>query len=172
MGKENWAQLHLMHPGLGYNKKCKTLLRWCCLASVAGRKQQPWGEKLQVYTNSHAHTLTPPASTTSLQAVGCWVITLERLRGQCLAQGHFSSWYRGRNEYCMLGLSGSGMKHKLSYLGLFFISRRSKASHSVKLLIQLKHFWWQCQWAVFHLISNNSIIHQYMFWVLCMYSAR
>lgn len=36
----------------------------------------------------------------------------------------------------MLGLFRSGIKDKLSYMGLFFISKRPKACHYVKSLMQ------------------------------------
>lgn len=59
------------------------------------------------------------------------------LWGQCLAQGHFSSCYRGIEEHYMVGLSTSETQHKLS---CFFLSTvRSKARHYVKLLMRPKY---------------------------------
>lgn len=103
-------------------------------------------------THSHPHM---PRSTTALHCRLLSDYTVEGLWGQCLAQGRFSSCYWGREEYYMLGLSRSGTKHKLFYSGLFFISRRSKARHYVKLLIQHKRVCVStCQWAVFTLVSS------------------
>lgn len=63
----------------------------------------------------------------------CW-----GLWGQCLAQGHFSSCYRGREEHYMVGLSTSEIQHKLSCFFLFS-AVRSKARHYVKLLMRPKY---------------------------------
>lgn len=124
----------------------------CCWADVVVGECSREEARMHVYTNSHTHTRW--RCRAQPRTVGRWVIPPEGLRGQCLAQGHFRCCSWGGDEYYMLGLSTSGIKHKLSCLGLFFISRRSNVSHYVKLLIRQKHFLWQCQWAVFTPVSS------------------
>lgn len=88
---------------------------------------------------SHPH-LAPSPAQIDRSAAECPVMVLcWGSWGQCLAQGHFSSCYRGREEHYMVGLSTSEIQHKLPCFFLsFFITVRSKARHYVKLLIRPK----------------------------------
>jgi len=130
--KEHGAKLCLTHQGLSYNQNAKCL--WSDVVvgvCIAGNKEQARGEVAGGCRITHIHTLTPWRCPVRPQpcTVGCWVITLEQLWGQCLAQGHFLRCCWGRDESNMLGLSRSGTKYKLFYLGLLFILRRQKGSH-------------------------------------------